>query len=76
MTINDTLAKNLTYYQHDMKLDNKSFAQVCGISTQTLLRIYDGNTGTTIGTLEQMADGLGCKPSDLILDWDGELERV
>lgn len=75
MTINDVLVKNLTYYRHNMGLNKTSFAKVCGVNRTTLENIYSGLNTISLTTLEQIADGLGCKPSDLILDWDGELKK-
>lgn len=75
-SVSNLLIKNLAYYQRGLDLNDNGMAHQCGISLSTLQGIYKGTSTITLTTLDKIANNLGCKPSDLIVDWGGETERV
>ena len=47
-------------------MNQKELAQCCGVRTATITTILTGQKNPTIKTINKIASGLGCQPSELV----------
>lgn len=67
--VQDLLIKNLSWYMQALDLNDYGLSVQCHVPLDIVTKIFNKTGGITLSTLQKLAEGIGCKPADLLQDW-------
>lgn len=66
--LKNIIAQNLINYRTSKNQTQTEFAEYCGISLYRLKRLESAQVNTTLNTLVDISERLGCTAADLVTD--------